>query len=259
MAEDRKGYVRLNHFQGLRLESEDFQVGERYHIEKHKLHNKVFHGFGVVQGWTPTGPGKGLQVLGRKRGDMSIEVTPGYAIDAEGNDIFLHETVVQTIDPGKFKLPATAFVVIKYVDEPTDFVVNAANPKYKGHRRVVETSKVEIVANAPEPDEAIELARVKLTSSVSEVKDAFDPNDPKDGEIDLRYVPRAGVCGSSLDPELLFRFREQLGHMRKEFTELGLKLKLHTARDIAVPRAHEPRRDAEGRDADPPAHSLARG
>lgn len=231
-AGEKKGYVRLNHFHGLRLESEDFQVGERYHVEKKKLHNRVFHGFGVVQGWTPQGPGKGLTVIGRKRGDMSIEVTPGYAIDGEGNDVFLHETVVQTIDPGKYKLPTTVYVVIKYVDEPTDFVVNAANPKYKGHRRVVETSKVEVVANPPDPTEAIELARIKLTGSVSEIKDAFDPSNPGDGEIDLRFVPRAGVCGSTLDPELLEKFRTQLGHMRKEFTELGLRLKLHTARDI---------------------------
>lgn len=230
--ETKKGYVRLNHFHGLRLESDDFQTGEKYHVDKKKLHNKVFHGFGVVQGWTPTGPGKGLHVLGRKRGDMSIEVTPGYGIDGEGNDIFSHETVVQTIDPGKFKLPTTLFVVLKYVDEPTDFVVNAANPKYKGHRRIVETSKIEVVANQPDSTEGLELARVKLTGAVTEVKDAADPAAPADGEIDLRYVPRAGVCGSSLDPELQQKFREQLVFMRGEFTKLGLQLKLHTARDI---------------------------
>src|SRR5882672_6767757 len=105
-AEQKKGYMRLNHFHGLRLESNDFQVGEEYHTNKKKLHNKVFHGYGVVQGYMD-----GLMVVARK-----------------------------------FKLPATAYVVIKFVDEPTDFVVNAANPKYKGHKRVLETSKIEIVA-----------------------------------------------------------------------------------------------------------------
>jgi hypothetical protein len=226
-AETKKGYLRLNHFHGLRLESNDFQVGEEYHCNKRKLHNKVFHGYGVVQGYM-----EGLRVLGRKRGDMSIEVTPGYAIDGEGNDIFLHETEVKTIDAGKFKLPTTVYVVCKYVDEPTDFVVNAANPKYKGHKRVLETSKVEIVANEPTPDEGIELARVLITASTAEVKEPHDPSNPGEGEIDTRFVPRAGVCGSTLDPDIAEQFRAQLGFMRKYFTDLGINWRLHTARDI---------------------------
>ena len=49
MAEQtRKGYLRLNHFHGLRLESEDFETGEKYHVEKHRLHNRLMHGAGVV-------------------------------------------------------------------------------------------------------------------------------------------------------------------------------------------------------------------
>ncbi len=226
-AETKKGYLRLNHFHGLRLESQDFQVGEDYHCNKKKLHNKVFHGFGIVQGYM-----EGLRVLGRKRGDMSVEVTPGYAIDGEGNDIFLHETEVKTVDPGKFKLPATAYIIVKFVDEPTDFVVNAANPKYKGHKRVLEASKIEIVANEPSPDEGIEVARVKIAASTSEIKDPHDAGNPGEGEIDLRFVPRAGVCGSTMDPDIAEQFREQLSRMRRFFTALGLNWNLHTARDI---------------------------
>jgi hypothetical protein len=226
-ADSKKGFLRLNHFHGLRLESNDFQVGEEYHCNKKKLHNKVFHGYGVVQGYMD-----GLQVLARKRGDMSVEVTPGYAIDGEGNDLFLHETEVKTVDPGKFKLPATAYIVIKYVDEPTEFVVNAANPKYKGHKRVLETSKIEIVANEPSPDEGIELARVKVTADTTEIKAPHDPSNPGDGEVDMRFVPRAGVCGSMLDPQIAESFRNQLRMMRSYFTDLGIKWKLHTARDI---------------------------
>ncbi|MHC4391489.1 MAG: hypothetical protein ACYS22_09230, partial [Planctomycetota bacterium] len=56
--------------------------------------------------------------------------------------------------------------------------------------------------------------------------------DPQPGEIDNRFVARAGVAGSSLDPEILMRFREQLEMMRREFTHLGLRFRLHTARDI---------------------------
>jgi len=224
---DKKGFLRLNHFHGLRLESQDFQVGEKYHVDKKKLHNKVFHGAGIIEGYM-----EGLRVLGRRRGDMSIDITPGYGIDGEGNDIFLWEPEVKTIDPGKYKLPQSVYIVIKFVDEPTDFVVNAANPKYKGHRRVLETCKVEIVANEPTIDEAVELARVRLTPEVHEIKDASNPYEPGDGEIDLRYRPRAGVTGTTLDPDVRQRLHEILDLIRREFTLIGLKFKLHTARDI---------------------------
>ncbi|MFC1705417.1 hypothetical protein ACFL59_01175 [Planctomycetota bacterium] len=230
--DDKKGFLRLNHFHGLRLESTDFQVGETYHLEKKKLHNRVFHSYGVVEGYSASGEGGGLRVLGRRRGDMSVEIAPGYALDGEGNDVFLHETEVKQIDPSKYRLPQDVFIVLKYVDEPTEFTVNAANPKYKGHKRVLETSKVEIVGNEPDPEEGIELARIHLTDEITEIKDAGQPTEPKPGEIDLRFRPRAGVCGSTLDPELLQQLREVLVTMRRVYGHLGNKFNLHAARDM---------------------------
>lgn len=239
MADERKGYIRLNHFHGLRLESPDFQVGESYHVEKKKLHNRVFHGYGVIAGFSPANDdGDGLRVLSRRRGDLSVEVSPGFAIDGEGNDVFVWEPEVKQIDASKFRLPQDVFVVLKYVDEPTEFTVNAANPKYKGHRRVLETSKIEVVASEPSPEEGIELARIHLTADVHEITDARDPNDPKPGEIDLRYVPRAGTVGASIDAEVLVRLREQLTMIRREFGIMAKRFRLLSARsirDVVVP------------------------
>lgn len=233
MADDgKRGYVRLNHFHGLRLESTDFQVGEQYHVDMKRLHNKVFHGHGIVSGYAPAGSRGGLSVVARRRGDTSVEVHPGYAIDAEGHDILLWDPEIKTIDPSKFRLPQDVFVVLKFVDEPTEFIVNAANPKYKGHRRVLETSKVEVVANEPDPEEAVELARIHLTDSVTEIRDAVDPSDPQAGEIDTRFVQRTGISAVTLDPQLLFRFQQQLGIMRDEFSMLATKFKLQTAREL---------------------------
>ena len=141
--ESRKGFLRLNHFHGLRLESEDFQTGERYHLEKRKLHNRYLHGYGVVPRWTDGA--EELKVVGRRRGDMSVDVNTGYAIDGEGNDLILWEPKIVTIDPGKQlpQLPASCYIVLKYVEDPSEFVVNKANPKFKGHRRMFETVRVE--------------------------------------------------------------------------------------------------------------------
>jgi len=148
--EAAKGYLRLNHFHGLRLESEDFETGEKYHVDKRKLHNKICHGRGVV----PRYSGQ-LKVIARKRGDLSVEVMPGYAIDGDGNDVFLWEPKIVVIEPAKHapKMPGHIFVNVRYVDEPSDFVVNKANPKFKGHRRILETCRVDVEAKAAAPEE----------------------------------------------------------------------------------------------------------
>jgi hypothetical protein len=200
-----KGYLRLNHFHGLRLESEDFETGEKYHVDKRKLHNKVLHGRGVVARF-----GGQFKVNGRHRGDLSVEVMPGYALDGDGNDIILWEPKIVTVDPAKHvpKLPGHAYINAKYVDEPTDFVVNKANPKFKGHRRVLETCRIDVEPKPPGHEEGVELARVLITDQVKEITDARDPYAPGPGELDLRMVARAGSTGSSVDAELLQKLRE---------------------------------------------------
>jgi hypothetical protein len=226
--EAAKGYLRLNHFHGLRLESEDFETGERYHVDKRRLHNKVCHGRGVV----PRYSGQ-LRVSARKRGDLSIEVMPGYAIDGEGNDVILWEPKIVTIDPAKHapKMPGHVFVNVKYVDEPTDFVVNKANPKFKGHRRILETCRVDLEPKPAAPEDGIEVARILLTEEVKEITDARDPSAPGAGEIDLRFVPRAGTAGSLIDPDLVQKLREvyrdtwrSVGALSRNFPQLlGLR------------------------------------
>ncbi|MEZ0230744.1 MAG: hypothetical protein ACAI25_19140 [Planctomycetota bacterium] len=221
--EAAKGYLRLNHFHGLRLESEDFETGEKYHVDKRKLHNKICHGRGVV----PRYSGQ-LRVVARKRGDLSVEVMPGYALDGEGNDIVLWEPKIVVIDPAKHapKMPGHVFVNVRYVDEPSDFVVNKANPKFKGHRRILETCRVDVEAKAAPPEEGVEVARILLTEEVKEITDARDPSSPGAGEVDLRYVPRAGTAGSLVDPDLVQRMRESLRDLWRSLGSLAMSFPL---------------------------------
>jgi hypothetical protein len=218
-----KGYLRLNHFHGLRLESEDFETGEKYHVDKRKLHNKVCHGRGVI----PRFSGQ-LKVTGRKRGDLSVEVMPGYAIDADGNDIILWEPKIVTIDPGKHvqKMPGHVFVNVKYVDEPTDFVVNKANPKFKGHRRILETCRVDVEPKSATGEDGVEVARILITEEVKELTDARDPGSPGPGEIDLRFVPKAGTSGSMVDPDLVQKIRETLRDLWRSLGSLAMTFPL---------------------------------
>ena len=102
--------------------------------------------------------------MSRRRGDMSVDINSGYALDGEGNDLILWDPKIVTIDPGKQlpQLPATCYIVLKYVEDPVDFVVNKANPKFKGHRRIYETCRVDVDSKAPDPRDGVELARILI-------------------------------------------------------------------------------------------------
>ena len=228
MGDARQGYLRLNHFHGLRLESEDFQTGERYHLEKTRLHNQMLHGYGVV----PRMAGE-LKVAARRRGDMSVDVSPGYAIDGEGNDLILWEPKIVTIDPGKQlpQLPATCYVVLKYVEDPVEFVVNKANPKFKGHRRIHETVRIDVESKEPDPKDGVELARILVTDDTIEITEPRDPTSPAPGEIDTRFRPYAGQTGSTIGTDLIQKFRAMLTDLRGSLGTLAAK-GVHSARDV---------------------------
>ena len=72
------------------------------YVEKRKLHNRALHAPGIV-----TGHGDELRVQARGRGDLSVEVGAGYAIDGQGNDILAFEKQIKTVTPSDFKLPQT--------------------------------------------------------------------------------------------------------------------------------------------------------
>ncbi len=229
MASDAKtaqGYKRINFFKGFLTTEHDWNDAEKYHLEKRKLHNRMFHAPGVVSGY-----GGDLRVLARQRGDLSMEIQPGYAIDGQGSDLVLWEAQIKTIVPEEYKLPQTLYIVLRFVEELTDFIAYKENLEYKGHRRVLEGCKVEISQTEPDIKAEVELARVMLEKNSARVRDARDPFDPKANEIDMRYVPRAGVSGSALDPALRLRVGQMFTGMRK-----GL---FYMARDGRVMTAHD--------------------
>ena len=227
MAIDKKGYVRPNFFEGLIVKEEDLNDILRYTVDKHRLYNQYFHSPGVV----PSVLGE-LRVTARERGDMSFEVAAGYAIDGQGNDIFLWEPEIRTIDPTEWKLPQTVYVAVDFVAEPLDYIVNKANPQYKGHRRVLETARVQLTGVEPDLTKTVELARIRLAENTAVIRDAVNPLDPGVGEIDLRFVPRSMGVGTLVPPYLRSRFAALLAEKRKYFGALARSYPVPTARDV---------------------------
>lgn len=227
MAEEFKGFKRINFFTGFQTTAEDWNDLVRYHVDKHKLHNRLMHGPGVV----PNVLG-GLKVSARGRADLSVEISPGYAIDGEGNEIYVPEPTIKTIDPGDFKLPQTVYIVLKYIEELTDFVSYRANLEYKGHRRVAEGFKIEAIITEPDIQREIELARVQMTKDVKRITDAKDGLDPRANEINVNYMPVAGVVGTTLDPRMLNELSELLLSSKNVYSHMFYKMRILSAGSV---------------------------
>ncbi|MCE9573714.1 MAG: hypothetical protein K8W52_11215 [Deltaproteobacteria bacterium] len=207
---EQQGYKRINFFKGFLTTEKDWNDAEKYHIEKRKLGNKMLHSPGVVYGYAGD-----LRVAARARGDLSVEIQPGYAIDGQGNDLVLFDAAIKNISPEEFRLPQTIYVVLRFYEELTDFIAYKENLEYKGHRRVLESCKVEVSQTEPDIQREVELCRVYLEKGANRIRDARDPADPRANEIDLRFVPKAGVAGSFLPPALKLRLESLLWQVRK--------------------------------------------
>jgi hypothetical protein len=211
-----KGYKRINFFKGFLTTEHDWNAAEAYHIEKRKLHNRLMHTPGVVYGI-----GADLRVVARARGDLSVEVQAGHAIDGQGRELWLADAVIKNISPEEYRLPQTIYVVLRFFEELTDFIAYKENLEYKGHRRVLEAAKVELSQTEPDLGREVELARIYLEKGATRIRDARNPADPRANEIDLRFVPKAGIAGSRLSPPARLRLEAVLWHLRRVFVQFA--------------------------------------
>lgn len=226
---DEQGFKRINFFRGFVTTTKDWNDAELYHVEKRKLHNRCFHGAGVVPGYRQE-----MKVRSRGRGDLSVEIAPGYAIDGQGNDLILWETEIKSVNKGDFKLPATIYFVMKYQEEYTDFIAYKENLDFKGHRRILEKCGVDITIAEPDINKEVEIARVYLTPDAKRITEPKDPTDPSENEIDRRFVPYAGVAGGYISSELMFRIKALLDAQRDFFTNLARDKKVLSANAVAI-------------------------
>ena len=112
-----------------------------------------------------------------------------------GNDLKIFDATIRNINLEEFRLPQTIYVVLRYYEELTDFIAYKENLEYKGHRRVLESCRVELAQTEPDITREVELARIYLEKGVQRVRDARDPANPAPNEIDMRYTPRGGLSG----------------------------------------------------------------
>ena len=85
-------FERVKYFYGQLLGVREFQSEQRYFLDKHRLHNRYLHGYGVVCGLEvapvvvtsdPCAPGRAAP----GEPDAHVEIAPGLALDCLGNEI----------------------------------------------------------------------------------------------------------------------------------------------------------------------------
>jgi hypothetical protein len=104
-----KNLKRVNYFTGKLLTLDDFQTEQQYFKDRMDLHNRYLHGNGIVSG---------LEASLSTKSPCTLRISPGYAIDAYGNDV---------IAPADLQgpLPAdgnSAYLVLCWAEREVDLI-----------------------------------------------------------------------------------------------------------------------------------------
>jgi hypothetical protein len=153
------GVTRPRFFSGQVLTSEDLRDGQEYHRQKHRRHLQTLHGCGVVNG---------LQVEVGTDG-VTITIAPGLAVDDNGEEICLHETITLTIPSDA---PSPVSVVMDYAEK---LVKPVPVPSEDG----TEPSRIEegcnILLSPSTGNNGVEIARLIRESNAWRLDSSFVP------------------------------------------------------------------------------------
>ncbi len=97
-------------FDGQRLDAADLASIGTYHRDLRWLHNRTLHDWGIAVGFVVTG----------KRGDRQVSVTPGYALDCEGHDLVLAQSITLAVPPVAGTVsgaPVTYYLTVSYATD----------------------------------------------------------------------------------------------------------------------------------------------
>ena|SRR2546427_3785630 len=100
---------RNNYFSGRLLTAEDFQTEQQYFLEKHRLHNRLLVGLGVVTGLE-------VSTDNSSKDKNVIRIDPGLAIDCLGREIIVCEQLEITVRANA----GAKYVCIRYAEKETD-------------------------------------------------------------------------------------------------------------------------------------------
>jgi hypothetical protein len=148
--------TRVNYFDGQMLTAADFRAEQDYHRNMRYLHNRLLHGWGIVDGLDVDDAGDGT----------AVHVGPGLAIDRLGRELVLPERVSIDLPPAAAVDEQTRWYVVAAWEEiPSGPVVVGDTTAFS---RWIERCAISISPTAPD-DEGPALMLAQLTAAAGKV------------------------------------------------------------------------------------------
>jgi len=156
-------------FNELPVDAEIWREAHDHHHSHRELHAISAHRPGIVFG---------LEVVASTVKEHTVIVAPGVGIDSEGQTIVLPEPVSFTIEQRGQTYFCLSF--LKTADRRSAVTVGGGQQHY----RLVEGRNVTATEDLPRPP-YLELARIYRTGADKPIKDAVNPFDPGNDELNL--------------------------------------------------------------------------
>lgn len=139
---------RVHYFDHQFLKEQDFHAEQAYHREMRHRHNRLLHGWGVVEG---------LEIRHKGR---EITIEPGMAIDKEGREIVLFKPLTREV----FSLESPFYLTLGYKDT-YDEGDHHRSGGIDDYTRVTESHEIEERKEEARDGSVITLARVHLNKN----------------------------------------------------------------------------------------------
>lgn len=201
------------------LEDTLFERLHHYQQATRRRHNQGLHTVGVVPN-VGNEMGKELTVVAR--GGLDVQVQPGMAIDADGNELYVSEPQILRVELPK-RLPRVAYITIRAREVGDSGNTNMA------YLEEAETPVLKVEYQRPDNLSVIELARIQMLEDIESVGISDQPygSPPRGNQIDRNHIIRAGAAVSVI-PDVLpaainDRLVQQLGDNRRDFAALNTR------------------------------------
>jgi len=149
--------TRTRYFFGRLMSVDDFEQEQTYLRTKHRRHNRLVHGHGIVRGLgvslEPQQPGQGTQV----------EVSPGVAIDPTGEELVVCEPATRDVGVAG----TVCFVTVSLVERPVDRAPEGED------LHVDESAEIAVVEDVP--DGHLAIARLRRADAGWRTDPNFEP------------------------------------------------------------------------------------
>lgn len=207
---------RVKPYDGMSVTADIWSQVHGEHRQTDLAHNASFHGSGIVNG---------LEVVANDPPDQYVFISPGIAVDSEGNTIVVTEPIAYDFGDAS---EGTLFLLLGHGEREVSGVQKEI--------RYIQNEFV-IAARSTMPKRpAVELARVTLSEREKSVKNAAHPAHPALGEIDLRFRALIGPEARQIVHVALCSLGDELPSMASGWRFLARSCQRATSYQLIIDR-----------------------